>query len=139
MKKSSIRRCAALLITVALGSLLLATPASAASGYNRCLEGWFCGFTDDNGSGKYASFQVRAGAPYLKGTDYNDRFNSVRNNTGDTWCLYNKSHYDLSDDDAFVVRVPRYTTANLSELSELSDEQRVDDITNRVSSLRTCS
>ncbi|MDN3495814.1 peptidase inhibitor family I36 protein [Planococcus sp. APC 4015] len=93
MMKSITKRLAA--GAAALGAACViavvpATAAQAATGWDRCQPGYFCGFTGTNGTGTIAQYQV--GDPDLSdgygpvGMDNN--IESFWNRTGSVWGVY---------------------------------------------------
>jgi Peptidase inhibitor family I36 len=81
------------LLTVAaafVGIAGVATPAQAATGWDRCEAGYFCAFTGPNGTGVIAQYKV--GDPDLSDgigpTGMDDNIESIWNRTGSMWAVH---------------------------------------------------
>jgi hypothetical protein len=92
----SLRLAAALFLSIVLG-IATSSPASAATGWDRCPRGYLCVFEDANGLGHYAYFAGGASnlANPIGGFVFNDKISSVWNNTTqpDGWCFYTNSGF----------------------------------------------
>lgn len=89
---------------VALAAAMIAAPtAQAATGWDRCQDGYFCVFEHANGQGKYAMFKkgtADLGDKKVFNGYLNDKISSIWNrDTGTTngrlnfWCVYQNSNF----------------------------------------------
>jgi hypothetical protein len=91
-------RATRLLVVASMGAALVAataTPASAATGYDRCPDLRMCVFTGPNGTGAIAWFAI-ADADLGDGVGpqgMNNNIESTWNRSGHTWHLYNGAGY----------------------------------------------
>lgn len=99
-------RARKLVISLSVAALVVlggtAAPANAATGWDRCHQGWFCVFAEPNGQGLMAMYQV--GDPNL-GDAYgpqgmNNNIESVWNRTGSSWGLF-KGTYGTGEGAGF--------------------------------------
>ncbi|MEV6524633.1 peptidase inhibitor family I36 protein [Longispora sp. NPDC051575] len=88
------RRILTLGATIALGlsTMFAATPAqAAATGYDRCPQGYLCLFSDNDGNGTMAYFKF--GSPDLRGQSMDNRASSFANRSGQGFSAYLDYNY----------------------------------------------
>jgi hypothetical protein len=68
--------------------------AQAATGYDRCPQGYMCLFDGWDGTGVMAYFQT--GSPDLALQNFDNRAQSQRNNNSSNFCAYVNKNYDNS-------------------------------------------
>lgn len=96
-----------------------ATPAHAANGFERCLDGHMCIFDNREGTGTMAWF--RTGSPDLAQHGMDNRASAFSNRTGREWITYDGKNYQDP-----LIYIGSGTGGSM--IAELSD--------NRMSSLR---
>lgn len=74
-----------------LGSLAVAAPAEAATGYDRCPHGSFCLFSGENGTGTIGIFKW--GSPDLRQQGLNNNVRSLWNRSGNKVIIYKDFNY----------------------------------------------
>ncbi len=113
------RRSIAVTITFALAILsnvAIAAPTSAATGWDRCPDGYLCVFEHFDGLGDYAYFQTDQSdlTQPVNGVVLNDKISSVWDRTSETygWCFYRHVGFRdplflLAGDNKSRTNVPR--------------------------------
>ncbi|GAA3874812.1 hypothetical protein GCM10022243_44700 [Saccharothrix violaceirubra] len=107
------------LVTVAAAASVfaLATPAQAATGWDRCNPGYICLFDYDNGQGPMAWFQI--GSPDLRQQDFDNRTQSVWNRTSSRFCLYVNYNYANDQGAGTSFSGIQYNTNEVNSYSSL--------------------
>jgi hypothetical protein len=85
-----------LAVAVGVGSLFLASPAQAATGYDRCPVDRMCVFTEPNGGGAigiFANGDVDL-SDSVGPTGLNNNIESMRNRTSGHFCFYTEINYN---------------------------------------------
>src|SRR4051794_325061 len=108
-----LRLVAALFLCFVLG-VATSSPASAATGWDRCPRGYMCVFENANGGGHYAYFAAGASnlANPIGGFVFNDKISSVwnRGTTPDGWCFFQNSGFNTP---LFLMRGNNKSQTNL--------------------------
>ncbi|MFV8130167.1 peptidase inhibitor family I36 protein [Streptomyces syringium] len=78
-------------VAVAAAAVLPVSSASAADGYDRCPDGYYCMFSGLDGSGDMIA--LRSNTPDLAALGMNDRAKSDWNRTASTIYLWSDTHY----------------------------------------------
>ncbi|MFI9588449.1 FG-GAP-like repeat-containing protein [Streptomyces sp. NPDC052236] len=94
-KRRGFAAVAGLLMGGLMAAVLPAQTAQAASGYDRCPTGYFCGFTGTSGDG--TMFKTKVNMPTMGSWD--NKIRSYTNRAGQISCLYTQANYSLSGPD----------------------------------------
>lgn len=93
MRRRSVRLLVGAVVAGALGALVPAASAQAATGFDRCPVGDFCGWDGTNGTG--TMYTTTSSHPTLGA--WNNRIRSYWNRTREYTCLYTSPNYSLAD------------------------------------------